>query len=61
MNMIPLPGLDGGSFLLLLFELITRRKVPKDMVNIVTFVGFVLVMILMVVILFNDIKNIFFS
>jgi regulator of sigma E protease len=61
MNMLPIPGLDGGRFLFLLIELITRRKVPKDKENIVTFVGFVLVMILMVVILFNDIKNVFFS
>ena len=61
MNMLPIPGLDGGRFLFLLIELITRRKVPKDKENIVTVIGFVLVMILMVVILFNDIKNVFFS
>ena len=61
MNMLPIPGLDGGRFLFLLIELITRRKVPKEKENIVTVIGFVLVMILMVVILFNDIKNVFFS
>jgi regulator of sigma E protease len=61
MNMLPIPGLDGGRFLFLLIELITRRKVPKDKENIVTVIGFVIVMILMVVILSNDIKNVFFS
>lgn len=60
MNMLPIPGLDGGRFLFLLIELVTRRKVPKDKENIVTVIGFVLVMILMVMILFNDIKNVFF-
>ena len=61
MNMLPIPGLDGGRFLFLLIELITRKKVPKEKENIVTVVGFVIVMILMVLILFNDIKNVFFS
>ena len=61
MNMLPIPGLDGGRFLFLLIELITRRKVPKEKENIVTVIGFVIVMMLMIVILFNDIKNVFFS
>ncbi len=60
MNLLPIPGLDGGRFLFLLIEAITRKKVPKEKENIITVIGFVIVMILMVVILFNDIKNVFF-
>lgn len=60
MNLLPIPGLDGGRFIFLLIEAVTRKKVPKDKENIVTLIGFVLVMLLMVVILFNDIKNVFF-
>lgn len=60
MNLLPIPGLDGGRFLFLLIEAVTRKKVPKDKENLVTLIGFVLVMALMVVILFNDIKNVFF-
>ena len=60
MNMIPIPGLDGGRFLFLLIEAVTRKKVPKEKENLVTLIGFVLVLALMVVILFNDIKNVFF-
>ncbi len=60
MNLLPIPGLDGGRFLFLLVELVTRKKVPKDKENIITLIGFVLVMVLMIVILFNDIKNVFF-
>ena len=56
MNLLPIPGLDGGRFLFLLIEAVTRKKV-----NLVTMIGFVLVMLLMVVILFNDIKNVFFG
>lgn len=61
MNLLPIPGLDGGRFLFLLIEAVTRKKVPKDKENLVTMIGFVLVMLLMVVILFNDIKNVFFG
>lgn len=60
MNLLPIPGLDGGRFLFLLIEAVTRKKVPKEKENLVTVIGFVLVMALMVVILFNDIKNVFF-
>lgn len=60
MNLLPIPGLDGGRFLFLLIELITRKPVPKDKENMITLIGFILVMALMVVILFNDIKNVFF-
>lgn len=60
MNLLPIPGLDGGRFIFLLIEAITRKKVPKDKENLVTVIGFILVMALMVVILFNDIKNVFF-
>lgn len=60
MNLLPIPGLDGGRFLFLLIEAVTRKKVPKEKENLVTMIGFVLVMLLMVVILFNDIKNVFF-
>ncbi len=60
MNLLPIPGLDGGRFLFQLIELITRKKVPKEKENIVTVIGFVIVMLLMIVILFNDIKNVFF-
>ncbi len=60
MNLLPIPGLDGGRFLFLLIELVTRKKVPQEKENLVTLIGFILVMALMVVILFNDIKNVFF-
>lgn len=60
MNLLPIPGLDGGRFLFLLIEAVTRKRVPKEKENIVTLIGFVIVMALMIVILFNDIKNVFF-
>ncbi len=61
MNLLPIPALDGGRLFLLLIEGVTRKKIPADKEAIINIIGFVLVLILMFVVLFNDIKNVFFS
>lgn len=61
MNLLPIPALDGGRLLFLLIEAIRRKKIPQDKEAIVNLVGFVLLICLMVVVFFNDIKNVFFS
>ncbi|MCR5784100.1 MAG: RIP metalloprotease RseP [Eubacterium sp.] len=58
MNLLPLPALDGGRLVFLFIELITRKKVPPEKEGFVHMIGFLLLMALMVVILFNDIRNI---
>ena len=58
MNLLPIPGLDGGRLLFCLIEAVRGKPVAKEKEAIVTFVGFVLLMILMIAVLFNDIKNI---
>lgn len=58
-NILPLPALDGGRILFLLFELIFRKPVPKKYEAVVHTVGFVILIGLMVVIAFNDIWRIF--
>lgn len=59
MNLLPIPALDGGRLLFLIIELIFRKPVPKDKEAIVNFIGFVLLMILMVVVCYNDIMRLF--
>lgn len=54
-NLLPFPGLDGGWTLILLIEMITRRKVPQKVVENITKVGFILLMILMAVVTVKDI------
>lgn len=61
MNLLPIPALDGGRLLLLVIEGVTRKKIPADKEAIINIIGFVLVLILMFVVLFNDVKNVFFS
>ena len=58
-NMIPFPALDGGRFIILLVEAITHKRVPPEKEGIFHFIGFILLMILMVFVLFNDISRIF--
>ena len=60
MNLLPIPGLDGGKFLFLLVEAVIRRPVPKKMEGIITIAGFVLLLGLMIVVFFNDIIKVFF-
>ena len=54
-NLLPIPALDGGRILFLLIELITRKKVPRKVENIINNVVFVLVLILLVYVTYNDI------
>ena len=59
LNLLPVPALDGGRLLFLLFEAISGRKVPPEKEGFVHLIGFVLLMVLMVVVLFNDISRFF--
>ncbi len=59
MNLLPFPALDGGRLVFLILEAIRRKPVPKDKEAIVHFVGLALLMLLMVVVLYNDIRKIF--
>ena len=59
MNLLPIPALDGGRILFLLIEAVTRKKVPKNKEMIVNFIGFVLLMLLMIFVFFNDIRKLF--
>jgi regulator of sigma E protease len=58
MNLLPLPALDGGRLVFILIEAIRRKPVPKDKEALVHAVGMVLLMLLMVFVLYNDIRNI---
>lgn len=60
MNLLPIPALDGGRLLFLFIEAITRKKIPADKEAIVNFIGFVILILLMIFIFFNDVKNVFF-
>ena len=59
MNLLPIPALDGGRILFLIIEKIKGSKVDVKVENIIHTVGFALLMLLMLVITFNDIIKLF--
>lgn len=56
-NLLPIPGLDGGRLLIVLIEAIIRRPLPEQWVFRATLAGFALLVLLMVVITFHDILH----
>lgn len=60
MNLLPLPALDGGRLLFFFFEAIRGKPVDKQKEGMVHFVGIVLLMVLMLVVTWNDIQRFFF-
>lgn len=61
MNLLPLPALDGGRLLFFLFEALRGKPVDKQKEGMVHFVGIVLLMVLMLVVTWNDIQRFFFQ
>ena len=59
MNLLPLPALDGGRLLFLFFEAVSGKRVPPEKEGIIHLIGFILLIILMVVVLYNDITKFF--
>lgn len=61
MNLLPIPALDGGRLLIMLVEVVTRKRVPEKIEGFIHMAGFAVLMALMVLILFNDISLMFFG
>ena len=57
MNLLPLPALDGGRIFFVLIEMIRGKAVPPEKEGVVHFIGMVLLMLLTVVVLYNDIMR----
>ena len=55
MNILPIPALDGGHVLFLMYEAITRRKPSEQFMIRAEYVGFGILILLMVVANLNDI------
>ena len=59
MNLLPLPALDGGRLVFLIIEAIRRKPVNRQIEGMVHFAGLMVLMLLMVVVMYNDILKIF--
>lgn len=58
MNLLPFPALDGGRTLLLLVEGFFKKKLPTEKEAAINMVGFVLLIGLMVIVMFQDVIKI---
>ena len=55
MNILPIPALDGGHVLFLLYEIVTRRKPSETFMIRAEYVGITILILLMIVANLNDI------
>ena len=55
MNLLPIPALDGGHVLFLIYEMITRRKPSETFMIRAEYVGFAILIVLMLVANLNDV------
>ena len=58
-NLVPLPALDGGRLLFFAIEAVRGKPIDKQKEGMVHFVGFALLMLLMLVVTWNDIQKFF--
>ena len=59
MNLLPLPALDGGRLVFLVIEAVRKKPVNRQVEGMVHFAGLMVLMVLMVVVMYNDILKIF--
>ena len=58
-NILPIPGLDGGHALLSIIEGVIGRELPIKIKYTIQFIGIFLILSLFIFAIFNDIRNIF--
>lgn len=58
-NLIPFPALDGGRFLMVLIEKIKGSAIPEKVEAWINGLGFALLILLMIVITFRDVRGLF--
>ena len=59
MNLIPIPALDGGHMMFVLYEMISGRKPGDNFMYIMQIIGMILIFGLMFLAFGNDIARLF--
>lgn len=55
MNLLPIPALDGGRMITLLFEMITKKRLPQKVEGMINTVGLMALLLLSFVIMIKDV------
>ncbi len=56
-NILPIPALDGGHLIMMLFERLFRREIPHRVKIVIQQTGFILLLLLMAFVIYNDISR----
>lgn len=59
MNLLPIPALDGGRLLFFGVEALRGKPIDRQKEGMVHFIGFALLMLLMIIVTWNDIQRFF--
>lgn len=59
-NLLPIPALDGGKILLNIFEGVRGKPLSQEKEGIITLIGVGFIMVLMILVTWNDIQRFFF-
>ncbi len=59
MNLLPIPPMDGGKIVMVVIEMITRKKIPEKIEGIISMIFFFLLILLTLYVTWNDIMRIF--
>ncbi len=59
LNLIPLPGLDGGRLIFILIEMIFRKPVPREVEAKIHGIGLILLLGFSLLVMFLDVKALF--
>jgi regulator of sigma E protease len=59
MNILPIPALDGGHVMFLMYELVTRRKPNEKFMEYAQIAGMIILLSLLLFVNFNDIMRLF--
>lgn len=54
-NLLPLPALDGGRIIFVLYEMISKKPVPPDKEELVHVIGFIILMLFALYVTFFDV------
>ena len=60
MNLVPFPALDGGRLLVILIEMVTRKKIPAKIEGMINGIGLMILFGLMILVLFKDVFSLIF-
>ncbi len=58
-NLFPLPALDGGRIVFVLWEMITKKKLKPEHEGLIHFIGFMILILFMLYVTKNDIARLF--